>query len=139
KLAEVIKSGGFDAVHVQHLRMSPYMADYQHIPRILDMPDAFSMYWERRKNAAKNPLRKIFNGIEHKRLLRYEPIMKEYNLSLVCSDEDREYLVQHYGINNISVLPNGVDLDLFSPKDHDYIHNNTLLFTGNMDYAPNVD
>ena len=42
-------------------------------------------------------------------------------------------------ITNLKLLPNGVDLDTFSGKVHDYAHNKTLLFTGNMDYAPNVD
>jgi glycosyltransferase involved in cell wall biosynthesis len=32
-----------------------------------------------------------------------------------------------------------VDLQTFAAISHDYSHNNTILFTGNMDYAPNVD
>jgi len=35
---------------------------------------------------------------------------------------------------------NGVDLETFDCYEgHDYTLANTLLFTGNMDYAPNVD
>ena len=139
KLVEVLATDSFDAVHVQHLRMSPYLADNKSIPRILDMPDAFSLYWERRAKATTNPILKLFNGIEYKRLLRYEPIMKEYNLSLVCSKEDLEYLKTTHNNNAIKLLPNGVDLDTFTSGGHDYTHNRTLLFTGNMDYAPNVD
>lgn len=139
KLAELLRHEKFDAIHVQHLRLSPYLAHYKQVPRILDMPDAFSMYWQRRRDAAKNPLIKLFNGIEHRRLLQYETIMNEYDLSLVCSEEDKEYLEKRHGIANIQLLPNGVDLDTFSAGGHDYSHNQTLLFTGNMDYAPNVD
>ncbi|HEY9178302.1 MAG TPA: glycosyltransferase [Flavipsychrobacter sp.] len=139
KLQQVLQADEFDAVHVQHLRMSPYLAANKNIPRILDMPDAFSMYWERRQKAATNPLTRLFNGIEYKRLLGYEQIMKEYDLSLVCSPEDKEYLETKQGINNVHLLPNGVDLDTFKSGGHDYSHNNILLFTGNMDYAPNVD
>lgn len=139
KLQEVLQADKFDAVHVQHLRMSPYLAHNKDVPRILDMPDAFSMYWERRKIAATNPLARLFNSIEYQRLLRYEQIMKEYDLSLVCSPEDKEYLEQKQGITNTRLLPNGVDLDTFTAGGHDYTHNHTLLFTGNMDYAPNVD
>ena len=43
KLQEVLSKHSFDAVHVQHLRMSPYLADSKSIPRRLDMPDAFSL------------------------------------------------------------------------------------------------
>jgi len=139
KLAEVLANDAFDAVHVQHLRMSPYLSGNKQVPRILDMPDAFSLYWERREKAETNPVLKLVNGFEQKRLLRYEQIMKQYDLSLVCSREDQEYLKEQHNIPNIELLPNGVDLDTFAAKDHDYTHNKTLLFTGNMDYAPNVD
>lgn len=140
KLEEVLAADKFDAIHVQHLRMSPYLAMHGQLPRILDMPDAFSMYWERRMKAQKNPFLKIFETIEQGRVLRYEPVvMNKYELNLVCSPEDKEYLEQKHDIHNIHVLPNGVDLDTFKAGGHDYGHNHTLLFTGNMDYAPNVD
>jgi hypothetical protein len=60
----------YDAVHVQHLRMSPYLASRKDIPRILDLPDAFSLYWERRKNVKRSLLlvnillkKQITNGL----------------------------------------------------------------------------
>jgi sugar transferase (PEP-CTERM/EpsH1 system associated) len=139
KLDEVLASHKFDAVHVQHLRMSPYLAARKDIPRILDLPDAFSLYWERRKKVKRGIARKSFESLEQKRVMKYEQILKEYDMSLVCSPEDRDYLKQLHHIDNIRLLPNGVDLDTFYPREHDYSHNHTLLFTGNMDYAPNVD
>lgn len=139
KLQEVLSKYSFDAVHVQHLRMSPYLADSKSIPRILDMPDAFSLYWERRKNAESNALLKVFKSLEYKRLLKNEHVMEDYDMSLVCSKEDQEYLQKEQNISNVKLLPNGVDLTTFKAGNHDYSHNHTLLFTGNMDYAPNVD
>lgn len=139
KLQEVLREDKFDVAHVQHLRMSSYLAANNSLPRILDMPDAFSLYWQRRIKAAQNPIIKLFTTIEYRRLLRYEQVMKEYDLSLVCSAEDKEYLETEQGIANLKLLPNGVDLDIFKAGNHDYSHNQTLLFTGNMDYAPNVD
>ncbi len=129
----------FDAIHVQHLRMSPYLARRKDLARILDLPDAFSLYWERRKTVKRGLLTTIFENIEQKRVLRYEQVLKEYNLSLVCSQEDLDYLVKTHGTSNLRLLPNGVDMSTFKARAHDYKHNNTILFTGNMDYAPNVD
>lgn len=139
KLDELLSQHQFDAIHIQHLRMAPYLSERKDLKRILDLPDAFSLYWERRKKVKRSLLQTIFENIEQKRVLRYEAVLKEYNLSLVCSQEDLEYLKQLHGIENIRLLPNGVDLSTFKAKDHDYTHNHTLLFTGNMDYAPNVD
>lgn len=136
---ELLSKHRFDAIHVQHLRMSSYLAGRKDIPRILDMPDAFSLYWARRKKAQKNMLLKMFEGFEQRRVLKYESVMKYYNLSLACSQEDIEYLKEQHHLDKIKLLPNGVDLDVFKAGGHDYTHNHTLLFTGNMDYAPNVD
>lgn len=138
-LNKVLDEGRFDAVHVQHLRLSLYLADRSDIPRILDMPDAFSLYWERRKKAQKNPLLKVFETIEQKRVFKAEKVMAKYDLSLLCSAEDLAYLKEKHHVDNLRLLPNGVDLKTFSASAHDYTHNHTLLFTGNMDYAPNVD
>ena len=139
KLQQMLRQHHFDAVHVQHLRMSPYLAKEKNIPRILDLPDAFSLYWERRSKLPRGFARKIFETIEQARVLKYEPIMDEYDMSLVCSAEDLEYIVRIHDTANIKLLPNGVDTTTFYSGGHDYTHNNTLLFTGNMDYAPNVD
>jgi glycosyltransferase involved in cell wall biosynthesis len=139
KLKEVLQARRFDAVHVQHLRMAPYLAGEKSMPRILDLPDAFSLYWQRRKNVDRGFLQKQFEKLESKRVLRYELVMKEYNLALACSQEDVDYLRSTHHVSNLRLLPNGVDLDTFYPRHHDYCHNHTLLFTGNMDYAPTVD
>ncbi len=139
QLNSMIAEHSYDAVHVQHLRMSPYLSERKDIPRILDLPDAFSLYWERRKTVKRGLLTTLFENAEQARVLKYEQILKEYNLSLVCSSEDLAYLEKIHHTGNLRLLPNGVDMKTFSPRDHDYSHNHTLLFTGNMDYAPNVD
>ncbi|RYZ50399.1 MAG: glycosyltransferase [Sphingobacteriales bacterium] len=106
---------------------------------MLDLPDAFSLYWERRAKIKRSFLTTSFENVEQQRVLRYEAVLKEFDLSLVCSQEDLEYLQDKHQVENLRLLPNGVDLTTFAGGHHDYSHNNTLLFTGNMDYAPNVD
>lgn len=138
-LNKLLAEHNFDAIHVQHLRMAPYLSGRKDLKRILDLPDAFSLYWERRKNVRRGVLQTMFEQLEQKRVLQYEKVLKEYDLALVCSPEDKEYLERLHRIHNIQVLANGVDLETFKARDHDYTHNHTLLFTGNMDYAPNVD
>jgi sugar transferase (PEP-CTERM/EpsH1 system associated) len=138
KIQELITLHDYDGVHVQHLRMAPYWEYYNDVPRILDLPDAFSLYWKRRIASSKG-LSRIFNTIEQKRVFNYEKILDKYDLSLVCSSEDQAYLQQERGIKNIEVLSNGVDVSTFSSEGHNYNPDKTILFTGNMDYAPNVD
>ena len=139
KLKHLLETTHFDAIHVQHLRMSQYFENGAPKQAILDLPDAFSMYWKRRMEAAKTPWDRLFRKIEFQRMAQYEQRMLPlFSRSLVCSQEDRKYLMA-MGIQNVELLPNGVNIDSFSPQGSTDIVPNRILFTGNMDYAPNID
>lgn len=128
-----------DVIHTQHLRMAQFTSEIQ-IPRILDLPDAFSLYWKRRIENQKRPWLRVLEKIEFNRLYKFEAyITRRFHLGLVCSREDLEYMQNEHGLTNMNLLRNGVDLDTFQSQGHDYSNNTVLLFTGNMDYAPNVD
>lgn len=138
-LNKLLAANVYDGIHVQHLRMAPYLRYRKDLPCILDLPDAFSLYWKRRQAIDKNVFWNAFEKIEQQRLQDFEAVINDYKLSLVCSQEDLEYLEKLHGAKNLKLLPNGVDTTTFYFKEHDYAHDRTLLFTGNMDYAPNVD
>lgn len=138
-LKDKIQQGNYDAIHVQHLRMAQYFEPEPASNVILDLPDAFSLYWKRRSQNAKSWWMRLFAKLEYKRLLRYErSVLPRFNLNLVCSDEDALYLREHSKAR-IEVLPNGVDTAVFHPKSGISRVKGRILFTGNMDYEPNVD
>lgn len=140
KIDALLSNEKFDAVHVQHIRMAQYAEGFKNQYRILDLPDAFSLYWQRRKLIPRSFFSRLLDSIESKRVIRYEKyVLKEFDLNLVCSQEDLNFLKEAHGNSNIALLPNGVDTDQFKAGEHDYSHAHTLLFTGNMDYDPNVD
>ena len=118
--------------------MAQYALDLD-LPKILDLPDAFSLYWTRRKNTKRPWYNRLFDPIELKRLKKYETRMRVFSLNLACSVEDRDYLRSSYKDADFELLRNGVDLETFKFNAHDYGKDHTILFTGNMDYAPNVD
>lgn len=140
RLKQLLAEEKYDAIHVQHIRMAQYAIPYKQYFRILDLPDAFSLYWQRRKEVPRSLLSRMLDNIESKRVIKYEEyVLNEFNLNLVCSQEDQEFLIKTHHVSNIELLPNGVDTQQFKPGKHDYSHNETLLFTGNMDYDPNID
>lgn len=136
---EFIDKNQVDVIHTQHLRMAQYSCDIINIPRILDLPDAYSLYWKRRKNLKRNIIKRLFDHIEYKKVMKYEEIIKKFDLNLVCSEEDKIFLNEFHNFDRIAILPNGVDLTEFSKLTHDYNIDNEIIFTGNMDYEPNVD
>lgn len=128
------------AIHVQHLRMA------QHIPleyqsrALLDLPDAISMYYQRRANHVQSPLLKIAFSFETQRLKQYEHrTLPQFPKVLCCSAEDGKHLQQLHPNITIGILENGVDIHTYAPRSMENPIPTKLLFTGNMDYAPNVD
>lgn len=137
-LSEFLNRQEVDVIHTQHLRMSQYTSQLE-TPIILDLPDAYSLYWERRQNVPRKLVNRIFDRIESKRVIRAEKILHNYKLNLACSVEDRDHLRKLHQGARIELLRNGVSLQMFHSEGHDYSQSKQLLFTGNMDYAPNVD
>lgn len=129
----------YDAIHVQHLRMSQYFPNPGQMPVVLDLPDAFSLYWQRRSMVPRPWWQRFFDTIEQKRIARYEQVLNRFPLNLVCSLEDLDFLHKEHPEAQIDLLPNGVDSNAFQPKTSEERTDKRLLFTGNMDYAPNVD
>jgi sugar transferase (PEP-CTERM/EpsH1 system associated) len=134
-----IENNDIDVIHTQHLRMAQYSVNVSGIKKILDLPDAYSLYWARRANLKRNLFQKMFDKIEFKKVLNYEDIITRFDMNLVCSQEDKDFLMNSHKLNTIEILPNGVDLEVFSVDKHDYSIENSIIFTGNMDYAPNID
>ncbi|MCB9252770.1 MAG: glycosyltransferase [Flavobacteriales bacterium] len=139
RIRNFLKAHPVDVVHTQHLRMAPFTRELNY-PKILDLPDAFSLYWKRRLANRKNPFVKMFEQLEFRRLYEFEGfVTHKFNSVLVCSAEDKEFLEKEHKSPKVNLLRNGVDLDTFKTGGHDYRRREMVLFTGNMDYAPNVD
>jgi len=74
--------------------------------------------------------------LETKRLKKYEHlIFKEFEACTIISESDRN-LIANYNNEDISVIPNGVDFDYFTPRTSNREFD--ILFTGNMSYPPNI-
>lgn len=139
KLKQYLNENEIDVIHTQHLRMSQYTENLTGYKRILDLPDAYSLYWERRTKMKSGLFKKLFHKVEFKKVLKYEEIIKKFDLNLVCSEEDKDFLIDKHKISYIDILPNGVDLSSFRNDSHDYSNLDRIIFTGNMDYFPNID
>ena len=70
---------------------------------------------------------------------RYERFMyTPYDRIVVISDADRNLLLSLQRSLSIDVIPNGIELERFQPRQVER-DRHTLLFVGNYDYAPNQD
>lgn len=124
-----------DHIFCQLIRVSEYVKDLP-IPKTLDYQDVFSKGAERLSTKA-SLFMKPFWRIEARRVEKYErEIFEKFNNKLIISIPDRD-AINHEEKQKIHVIPNGVDTDYFKPYDLKKEYD--LLFTGNMNYMPNVN
>ena len=147
RLVARLQDEPFDIVEIEGIEMAPYLPTIEAIrPKLFVIYDAHNAEWILQKRACltdlKNPARwpaAIYSWIQWHRLRRYEgTLMSRVDHTIAMSAQDKVALRDLMFDAPISVIPNGVDLKAYHhfsglPIYHD------LLFTGKMDFRPNVD
>jgi sugar transferase (PEP-CTERM/EpsH1 system associated) len=125
--------------------MAQYADPYRSARRVVDFCDVDSDKWRQYADQKSWPMSWLYR-YEARQLLAYERrVAREYDASLFVSAPEAELFRQlaPESTDKIGHFNNGVDTDYFSP---DPAHANpyvpgerALVFTGAMDYWPNVD
>jgi sugar transferase (PEP-CTERM/EpsH1 system associated) len=125
-----------DHVLCQLVRTTEYVRHRYELPKTIDFMDTLSKGTERRIATAPLWLRPMWR-METRRLIHYENLMFDlFDHRVIISSQDRDYLY-HPGREHMSVIANGVDTTHFQPMPGEPKYD--LLFTGNMNYPPNID
>jgi sugar transferase (PEP-CTERM/EpsH1 system associated) len=111
------------------------------VPKVLDFVDVVSELWRMAAEYSGFPASRLY-GLEARRLARYEAeVATEVDCSLVVSEAEACLFRRQDPAVPVSVVGNGVDLEYFSPAAERSVLPETprVVFTGTMDYLPNVD
>jgi glycosyltransferase involved in cell wall biosynthesis/Flp pilus assembly protein TadD len=81
----------------------------------------------------------FLGGLEEvENLARYECVTwPKFNLRMVVSEPDRNFLVKHCDVGDTIVVSNGIDTQTIQPLPDQ--SNKILLFIGTLSYYPNID
>jgi len=130
----------FDVVISFCSSMGQYAEAVPDAPLIADFVDLDSFKWNLYCRFHGWPRRSVFR-VEGKRLLAYEQMLaKKAYCTLLRTESEREDCLRLMPDARVEVLSNGVDLDYFqvSDEDRDARTGQDIVFTGVMDYFPNV-
>jgi sugar transferase (PEP-CTERM/EpsH1 system associated) len=118
--------------------MAQFVEPFEHVPRVMDFVDLDSLKWRQYAERRRAPLRWLY-ATEARRLLRYEQrIARAFDHSIVCTRSELEDFGRLIPGAPVSCVANGVDLEFFSGTRAAKVPGR-LVFTGVMDYLPNVD
>lgn len=153
---------GFDIVHVEHLRGVRYGLhiklsgfNNQFIqPVVWDSVDSISHLFRQAAQQSTRQLSRWITRFELRRTERYEAwLLSQFEKVIVTSPKDKEafcLLAAQADIHpyqnttellrddRITVIPNGVDLEFFSPGKFENRQHDTLVISGKMSYHANT-
>ncbi len=143
RLAEV----QFDVVQIEAIELAPYLPAIETArPRPLIVFDEHNCEWRLQQRACLTDVRvpwrwpaALYSFIQWRRLRYYEGnVCRRVDRVVAVSEADREGIQSVAPEASITVVPNGVDLEEYSNYSGAKI-NFDLVFTGKMDFRPNVD
>jgi glycosyltransferase involved in cell wall biosynthesis len=149
-LARLLKEEGFDVVQIEGLEMAPFVQGLlalKYPSRPLMVYDAHNAefrlqesIYQAEREEGKSWLGAFYSGRQWRKLRSYErSILARCDRVVAVSEQDaRSFRELCPGVQPV-VIPNGVDTQLFQPHWGLEQEADMLVFTGKMDFRPNVD
>ena len=127
-----------DLAYAYSSSMGAFVEPHARLPRVMHFAELDSDKWRQYAERTTPPWSWVYRR-EHRTLLEFERrIARSFDENVLCTPlEQRIFEREIPGASSI-VLRNGVDLERFRPAP-ERAEEGHLVFTGVMDYLPNVD
>jgi glycosyltransferase involved in cell wall biosynthesis len=110
------------------------------IPSVVFQHNVESEIWRRHASTNSNLLKRKLYELEFRKMQSFESsTLTRFHHIIAVSEHDRSLMEKWVSGSRISVVPTGVDAASFHPDTGDKVSSCTVLFTGAMDWLPNVD
>ncbi len=130
----------FDVAVCDFLSASLNFPDAFTIPVVLFQHNVESSLWRRMAATERHPIKKLSFQLESAKMSRYErQTLQKFHHVIAVSDHDRLQMLQMDPSCEITVVPTGVDTKKFEISPPSQIHPPRIVFTGSMDWEPNID
>ncbi len=145
KVNSRLANNSFDLIFTYSVQMAEYVKNIKKQKRVMDFVDMDSRKWSQYARFQSNPVLSWLYRFEAHRLIKYEiNTVREFDLSLFVSPAEALPLKQRTRcFDKIHAVHNGVDTEFFAPgeaeKNGKSSDERIILFTGAMDYYPNID
>ena len=140
EVRKALTSRSYDRIFVFCSSMFQYVESVEDVPILLDLQDVDSDKWFQYADYCRFPHSWVYRR-EGKTLQNYERwICEKASVVTVLTEREARVLRDLTGQAKIEIVPNGVDTEYFSPTNGARADSPpTMVFTGAMDYFPNVE
>lgn len=137
-LEKLIARERFDRAVVDFLPPTTYFPGLDRA--VLFQHNVETLIWRRHAEHASDPLRRAYFRLQARRMFAYERrVSRAAGHVVAVSTNDACEMRKLFGIEKVSAIPTGVDIDYFRPPAARPAEGAGLVFVGSMDWLPNVD
>jgi glycosyltransferase involved in cell wall biosynthesis len=134
-----LKSNRYDLAVCDFLQSTLNFRRVNGTPTLLFQHNVEATIAKRHSEQAKDPISKIFWGLQYSKMFRHEGEMcRRFDGIVAVSENDRERMEEWFRAKNVYEIPTGVDTDFYKPAEN-VAEKKQLIFTGSMDWLPNED
>ena len=144
QIASILDEQNIDLVYLYSAASWTFLSRAEELPAVVtDLVDVDSAKWSAYAEEGRFPISTLFSR-EARTLKRFEALVAESSCAtLLVSDDEATFFqsrVAAQDAGSVVGIANGVDVSAFSPESYsaDIEVTDRIIFTGAMDYAPNV-
>lgn len=138
RVAELVATKQFDVIHVDTIALAQFLDERWSIPTVLTHHNIESQLMERRAGAEHGLFARLYLRRETKKLVAYESEMSgTFDVNVFVSQPDEKTLVERVPGLHTVIVPNGVDVEYFTPDQG--TDTPALIYTGGMNMFANRD
>jgi len=136
--AELSRRERFDRIVVDFLTMAACAPDLG--SSVLFQHNVETMIWRRRTERARDPITRSYMRLQESRMFRFErDACRKAAHVIAVSELDAALMREMFGVERVSAVATGVDVDYFARPEGRAEPKTDLVFVGSMDWLPNVD
>jgi glycosyltransferase involved in cell wall biosynthesis len=137
-LAQLIEKERFDREVCDFLTPASYFPNIERA--VLFQHNVETMIWRRHAEHAGNPAVRWYMRKQADRMFRFERgICRRAGHIAAVSGQDAATMRELFGVERVTAIPTGVDIEFFTAPDPAPAADTDLAFVGAMDWRPNID
>ena len=137
-LGGALDTGSYDLVHCEWTPFAIYLTGPTP-PVVVAAHNVEAQLWQRIADTERRPLHRLLFRLQARWMAAFEAdAFRRLARATAVSEEDAAVL-RRIGCANVTVVPNGVDVDFYRPAPADAAEPGTLVFTGSMDWRANQE
>jgi glycosyltransferase involved in cell wall biosynthesis len=137
KIDTLVAAQHYDSIVCDFLASAPNLSDLGQC--VLFQHNVETTIWQRHAAQSHSSTRRFFFQMQAKKMETYErDICRKAKHVIAVSDVDASRMKRMFGIESVTSIPTGVDVEYFAPSGATP-QLSDMVFCGSMDWLPNVD